>query len=98
MTATAKHDHSGGPGRKEKQEKPSVQTREEERALKEAEERAHHGGRDEWPDEDVNPARDIHVEEGEEAAPAEADTHDARQRKDKTEKDKTDGKKKPRED
>ncbi|WP_428409355.1 hypothetical protein [Hyphococcus sp.] len=88
MTATAKHKHnrSGGPGKKEKQEKPSVQSAKDEQKLKEAEERAHHGGRDEWPDEDVNPAQDIHVEEDEEGAPASADTHDAQQRKDKKKK------------
>ncbi len=87
MTRTAQQkpgpSRTGGPGKKEKQEKPSVQSAKEEQKLKEVEEHAHHGGRDEWPDADVNPAQDIHVEEGEEGAPAGADTHDAQQRQDK---------------
>ncbi|MAW78890.1 MAG: hypothetical protein CMI63_01530 [Parvularcula sp.] len=83
MTATTSKNRIGGPGGKEKQEKPSVQSTEEERQLKKVEERAHHGGRGEWPDEDVNPAPEMHVEEGEKGEPARSDTHDAQKRKDK---------------
>ncbi len=84
MNADAK-TRTGGPGKKEKQEKPSVQPTEEQREEEAIEDTAHHGGRSKWPDADVNPAPDIHVEEGEEAAPAETHDHDARRRKDKDE-------------
>lgn len=81
MTARAKQKDQ--PQKKEKQEKPSVQTAEDQQAEETIEETAHHGGRTKWPDGDVNPASDIHVEEGEEGEPAKTGDHNAQRRDDK---------------
>lgn len=69
--------------KKEKQEKPSVQTPEEEQEEEAAEADAHHGGRTKWPDGDVNPASDIHIDEDEEGEPAPTRDHHAQRRDDK---------------
>ena len=79
----AARERTGGPGRKEKQEKPSVQPAEDQQAQETCEDEAHHGGRTKWPDEDVNPASDIHVDEGEEGEPARTGDHDALRRADR---------------
>lgn len=92
MTARAKEKPQ--PQKKEKQEKPSVQTPQEEQAEEAIENEAHHGGRTKWPDGDVNPASDLHVDEDEEGEPARTRDHHAQRRDGKDGGDK----KKPRED
>ena len=61
----------------------SVQTPEEEQEEEAAEADAHHGGRTKWPDGDVNPASDIHIDEDEEGEPAPTRDHHAQRRDDK---------------
>ncbi|MCK5747975.1 MAG: hypothetical protein KAH44_17285 [Oricola sp.] len=74
--------------KKEKQEKPSVQSTEEQQEEEAVENEAHHGGRTKWPDGDVNPASDIHVDEDEEGEPAPTSDHHAQRRDDKEREDK----------
>ena len=79
----ASHNRRGGPGKKEKQEKSSVQSSKDQQKQEEIEDHAYHGGRDKWPDSDVNPATIIHVDDDEEGEPAATDDHDARRHKDR---------------
>lgn len=92
MTAPAKEKPQ--PQQKEKQEKPSVQTPQDQQAEEAIENVAHHGGRTKWPDGDVNPAPDLHVDEDEEGEPAATRNRHAQRRDDKD----RGGRKKPRED
>ena len=79
MNAKTEDNHA----KKTKQEKPSVQSAEEQRREKTVEDTAHHGGRSKWPDEDVNPAEDLQIQEGEEGRPAKTSDHHAQRRDDK---------------
>ena len=78
---------TAGPGVKEKQEKSSTQPVEQQQEQAEQESDANHGGRDEWPDSDVNPATEIHIDDGEDGELARTDDHDASRREDKSDSD-----------